>query len=102
MKNIVLVKLSQSEYAKTEAPAFSDYTPDFIYFRIDMPISYEIKGKIKHGPEVGKGFCVSRTHRNGIEAEGVFETSPVKKIESQEDNTIKIHTENSIYLMKEI
>jgi hypothetical protein len=57
-----------------------------------LPIEYSIEGNLLHPLEVGNVVFVARTKRNGIAANGYFQTSKITEVT---DNTFK--TQNSIY-----
>lgn len=74
------------------------YTPGTIQSDgYSIPIEYNIEGIIYAMPRVGIGFTVLREKRNGVEADGLFQTSTVTEVG---DNYFK--TRNSVYTFKKI
>jgi len=62
-----------------------------------IPIEYNIEGIIYTLPSVGKSFTVLREKRNGVEADGLFQTSTVTEV-----GETYFKTHNSVYLYKKI
>lgn len=60
-----------------------DYSP---------PIEYEIEGELVYPITLGKAVLVHRSKRNGVEADGVFQSSNVKTLGLNSFETL-----NSIY-----
>lgn len=57
-----------------------------------IPVEYNLEGILYHPIQVGESVIVERTKRDGVEAYGMFSTSPVTEIG---DNYFK--TRNSVY-----
>jgi len=64
---------------------------------VSLFVDYEAVGWVESMPEVGKTFQMLRTERNGVSCSGLFQTSPIAKVEG---NTFE--TSNSIYQLEEI
>ena len=68
----------------------------------DHPIfvGYTVEGVMTHRPTVGQCFTFWRINRNGVEALGIFRTSPVLKLlenDGGNSNLISFTTQNSEY-----
>lgn len=62
-----------------------------------LPIEYNIEGVAYSLPVVGKSFVVLRSARNGVSADGLFETSKVTEVGETYFKTL-----NSVYLYRKI
>ena len=93
-KTIVIKKIAVVEggYAAMEMNKFIPGTGNNIKENKSIPIEYEIEGILLIPIEVGKPVNVLLTKRNGVVAEGFFQTSAVTELA---DNTFK--TRNSVY-----
>jgi len=60
-----------------------------------LPVFYEMKGFLIGPVMVGRQIWLYRTHRNGVEADGIFESTLVCSI----SNGCWVETFNSIYLV---
>ena len=79
-----------------EAYPFGSPTPD----GYSLPIDYWVEGWIKDDPpKVGERLMMTRHIRNGVEAFGVFITSPIMFVS---EDGMTFHTKNSIYEIKPV
>ena len=62
-----------------------------------LPVGYTNEGSLVYDLEVGKTALMKRTKRNGVEALGEFETSPIRLIVGD-----IITTTNSVYRVTEL
>lgn len=58
------------------------------------PVDYELRGHLIEPLEIGKPIIVARTHRNHVQAQGVFASSPVREFKNGAAITM-----NSIYFI---
>jgi hypothetical protein len=65
------------------------------------PIDYTVKGKLAWPIEEGNTIHLHRTERNGIQSLGIFVSSKILQIASNERAKVVI-TRNSVYLCEEI
>jgi hypothetical protein len=63
---------------------------------MSVPVEYTITGFLPNDITVGSGVYVLRDTRNGTKAEGIFETSVVRKIQ-EKTNGLIVTTNNSVY-----
>lgn len=68
--------------------------------REDMPNGYWVEGVLVLDLKVGRRILVDRKIRNGIEIDGVFESSLVVMIQWQ--NPVEVTTQNSTWLVEEV
>lgn len=63
---------------------------------------HKVKGYLSAVPKVGAPLCLLRTERNGVEALGIFQTSPITKMESARVfKSARVFTESgSVYLLE--
>lgn len=94
-KTIVIKKVAAvaGGYAPMSKESYIPGTGNNLTENKSIPIEYEIEGTLLSPFEIGLGVNVLRTKRNGVEAEGVFQTTAVTEIT---ENTFK--TKNSIYV----
>jgi hypothetical protein len=59
-----------------------------------LPVDYELQGSLIEPMEAGKSILVLRTHRNGVRADGLFQSTPVREFKNGAAITL-----NSIYLI---
>jgi hypothetical protein len=64
-----------------------------------LKVGYWIVGTLIRDVEVDKPMLIERFMRNGEEVPGVMTTSLVKSIVPQDDGSLFVHTENSIYCL---
>lgn len=60
---------------------------------LSLPVEYEIEGELSAAIEVGKSVLVFRDKRNGVKAEGIFQTSTVLEVSPE-----GFRTRNSVYV----
>lgn len=94
---IQLTKINKVENARFPTPDKCDYIPGIDNRNVSLPIDYEIIGHIDSIPVVGDIISGIRTHRNGEEVPGYFETSKITEMTELDDNTFTFNTQNSIY-----
>ncbi len=61
---------------------------------------YWVKGHAVLPPKVGERLTVDRYERNGTKMIGEFSTSPVESVQPNDDRTLVVRTENSVYLVE--
>lgn len=61
---------------------------------------YWLKGVCTQMPQIGEVFYVERHEQNGVKISGDFNTSPVRSIQPNDDGTLVVGTENSVYLVE--
>ncbi len=59
---------------------------------LSLPVDYWIEGFLLAPPQIGKRLAVERHVRNGVEALGLLQTTPLVRIESD-----RLETWNSVY-----
>jgi len=89
-------KLSAVKNAPVPTPQTADHVPGEANPGKSLPAEYEIEGALATELVVGKCFRVLRTKRNGVECLGIFESSLITSIETQ-DKLVLVNTENSVY-----
>lgn len=57
-----------------------------------LPVDYKNEGVLLSDIEPNNPIIMARSKRNGIEVSGIFQTSPIKKIEGS-----LIYTQNSVW-----
>lgn len=62
---------------------------------VSVPVDYWIEGVVWTEPKVGSPLFVFRLIRNGVESEGMFNTSPITSIKGNSFNTL-----NSVYKIR--
>ena len=100
MKKIRLIKACASENPAYPTPNADDFIPGMDHGNVSLPEGYTIEGMLEHTIEVGKSIVIARTHRNGIAADGLTETSPVAAINQLDDNKLQVETANSVYTLE--
>lgn len=93
---ISLQKLSAVDNPCIETAQSNSYNAGSIN-ELSPPIEYTIRGKLINPIVIGQPVTVHRSTRNDIVMPGIFQSSPVTKIESN-----KISTMNSVYLIEEV
>lgn len=73
-----------------------EWVPGALNPGLSPEMGYDIEGKVVDVPRIGVRFCVARTKRMGVVADGDFATSTVVSIHLHETKTL-IKTENSLY-----
>lgn len=63
------------------------------------PVDYWLLGELLEEIEVGKPLRISRWNRNGLEALGMFHSTPVVTLHEHNSDTY-ITTNNSVYKME--
>lgn len=61
-----------------------------------------VRAMYMYEPQVGQSFVFVRTDKNSDSSHDVVRTSKVASIEEVSPTVIKIHTKNSVYLVKSI
>ena len=82
---------SKVRFTKIEALNLGNDGAPIVNFDI-LPVNYENEGVLLNDIEVGSSILMLRSKRNDVETPGIFQTSPVKKIEGD-----LIYTENSVW-----
>lgn len=77
----------------------ADYKAGEVNLGVSVPVNYTITGWLNSDVEIGASVIVKRDTRNGVAMSGVFNTSPVKKIEFFPGGLL-FHTENSVYQLE--
>jgi len=97
---VKLTKLSSVDDPEVETPSWDQYDyGDRNGFSI--PIDYWITGALLSGhPEEGKTCYIARDSRNGVECEGILQTSHIQSvafIKQNDEQSVIFHTKNSVY-----
>lgn len=107
MNNKQLIRLSK--YGKSEDPQVETSTrtdlagTELTKEGLSPWIGYTIDGYALTELREGETYMVDRIKRNGVEARGIFQTSPVIKVVSTPNSNEKIiHTQNSVYKLETI
>ena len=88
-------KVAEAPNARCKAAPWADHVPGAVnHHGKSLPLGYELEGELTQPLVVGGPLVVRRTHRNGVEFRGVFTTSPIAAIE-----TNQVWTQNSVYLV---
>ncbi len=90
-------KVDKQKNPVVPTPKASDFVCGQDNGEVSLPLEYKIEGWLLNKIEVGKQVRVHRLIRNGIKAEGYFETSPVTKV-----SEFGFETANSVYRMSSI
>ena len=96
MKYVKIIKIGEA--VNPDNPAhplgafpFGQPTPD----GYSIPVDYWVEGWIPdRGPKVGEILTMDREIRNGVEAMGLFETTPVVEVSP---DGLSFRTKNSVY-----
>lgn len=62
-----------------------------------LPDGYTITGYLLEPPEIGKGLRILRVNRNGVQALGFYQSSPLRLIEG-----CRLETLNSVYRLRSL
>ncbi len=90
---VKVTKLSRCENPLVEPASWDDWRPGSPDNNGSLPVDYELRGVLLEEVRVGGQIIVFRTQRNGVEAEGLFESTNIRRIE---DNA-RVVTLNSVY-----
>ena len=93
-----VTKLSTSEDPITEPGTWEQWVPGSANNTWSLPVGYELRGVLMRPIRIGRCLEVYRTHRNGISADGHFQSTPVISIPDAE----LVETYNSVYRVKKI
>ena len=96
--NVLIRKLSACRNPVTEPASWADWVPGGSNNRGSLPVAYELRGILLAPVNVGGHIHVFRTWRNGVEADGVFQSTTIVRILSG----CIAETFNSIYLVSKI
>ena len=91
--SVRLVKLSACDDAHSPSSSWEDWKVGKLN-EGSLPVYYELEGSLIEPMEVGKPILVHRTCRNGVKADGLFQSSPVREFKNGAAITL-----NSIYLI---
>ena len=100
MKYVMMKKLSVSDAPVARTPDANEYKPGENNGDTSVPVEYTITGYLVGDIEVGKGIHVLRDTRNGVKADGFFDTSVVRKIQNRPSGLV-VTTNNSVYEVEE-
>lgn len=93
---IILQKVAAAESPLARTPLAEEFVPGGINIGVSVPIDYEVQGVLMEDVTVGCCLSLFRTHRNGVQSEGVMSTSPIVSIDT-DGEYMRISTANSIY-----
>ena len=96
--NVVIRKLSACRNPVTEPTSWADWVPGDSNNSGSLPVDYELRGILLAPVHVGGQIHVYRNWRNGIRADGYYESTPVVRILAG----FMVETYNSIYLVTKI
>ncbi len=100
-KRVRIKKLAKAQNPWVPTPDTKDYKPGQPNPGISLPIEYEVEGTLLGDIELGEQVVMARDKRNGVQALGLFESTPVKTFDKLEKTGL-FATENSIYEVEEI
>ncbi len=64
-----------------------------------IPIDYWVEGYLRTEPSPGNSIIIERKIRNGIEINGVLQTSSVSLITPIAQGSLRVETKNSVYIL---
>ena len=67
------------------------------YARTCLYVGYTVEGVIAQPLTVGASIVLVRTKRNGVDAVGIFTTSPIKSFVTEDPEEVLAYTQNSVY-----
>lgn len=100
-KTVLIHKIAAAEAPHLPTPSASEYVPGEYNGAVSVPVDYEVMGSLANDIVIGDGAVMYRTHRNGIRAFGIWQTSPITEINSR-PNFVEFKTQNSIYHLYEL
>ncbi|MCX6972362.1 MAG: hypothetical protein NTV93_19735 [Verrucomicrobia bacterium] len=93
--NVLIRKLSACRSPVTEPASWADWVHGSSNNHGSLPVSYELRGILLAPVNVGGHIHVFRTWRNGVEADGVFQSTTIVRILGG----MIVETFNSFYLV---
>ena len=91
---IRLIKRASSKTPHSPPARWDEWDPALGYLEHrSLPVDYSLRGRLMIPIEIGESMEVLRIERNGIQALGIFRSSPVREI----DEFFRVVTNNSIY-----
>lgn len=91
---IRLTKRACCPDARVAPGSWNDWVPGALDNHGSLPVDYEITGILLRTIRIGEGIRVWRLSRNGIMAEGLFFTTPIREVREEGQSFL---TCNSIY-----
>jgi len=89
-----LIKRSASKNPLSPPASWDEWDPAIGYLKHrSLPVEYTLRGRLMIPIEIGESMEVLRIDRNGIQALGIFHSSPVREI----DEFCRVVTNNFIY-----
>lgn len=92
---IKITKLSASPDPLFDTPDAENYKFGIVNNNVSIPIDYTVEGHLLTKLEVGKSVIMLRKRRNGVDIDGIFQTSPITEFTEDGFKTL-----NSIYLLE--
>lgn len=93
---IVMEKIAAASAPFAPTPKFDEYKMGEINQNMSLPIEYQLKGFLLDDIEIGAALHVDRRERNGVVIQGETITSPLVKIQ-KDNNGFLLETINSVY-----
>jgi hypothetical protein len=90
---VMITKLSACNNPVVGPGSWENWVPGGAENRGSLPVDYELQGVLMAPVRVGGQIHVFRTWRNGVEADGFFESTPIVKIRKPS----LVETFNSVY-----
>ena len=100
-KTVLIHKIAAVDSPRLPTPDASDYIPGEYNGAVSVPVDYEVMGSLASDIAIGSGVVMYRTHRNGVRAFGIWQTSSVQQIQDCGEYT-ELRTGNSVYRLYEM
>lgn len=99
---ISVKKIAAAKNPLCETPKMEDYVCGSDNGDISLPIEYEATGKTVLEIEIGSSICMRRDSRNGVECDGLFQSSIIEEIGGLKGEKLLVKTANSEYLVEKL
>ena len=96
-QQVRIQKLKPTGNPLAPTPSKEGYAYGQINHNVSLPKGYIAEGTLMEDVVEGKPVFILRSSRNGVEIAGLFNTTPVVKIDGN-----KVYTKNSVYEITEI
>jgi len=93
---VQITKLSACTSPVAEPSSWEDWIPGSRNNLASLPVNYELRGILMEEVLVGGFLVVFRTHRNGTEVDGLFESTTIVGISRES----LVETFNSVYQVR--
>ena len=91
-------KIAASDEPITDPGSWENWIPGSANNTGSLPVGYKMRGVLMKIIRIGRCLDLYRTHRNGVSADGHFQSTPVISIS---DNEI-VETYNSLYRVRKV